>query len=61
MGMLVQTAMALTKEAEWLDVSFQFNPVVSRLEELDVGSLRMKTGEALAVTSSLQFVTLQRG
>ena len=52
--MLTQTAVALTKEAERLDVPFQFNPVVSRLEALDVESLRVKTGEALAVTSSLQ-------
>ncbi|EES02045.1 scarecrow-like protein 3 [Sorghum bicolor] len=51
---LTQTAMVLTKEAERLDVPFQFNPVVSRLEALDVESLRVKTGEALAVTSSLQ-------
>ncbi|NP_001147776.1 Scarecrow-like protein 3 [Zea mays] len=51
---LTQTAVALTKEAERLDVPFQFNPVVSRLEALDVESLRVKTGEALAVTSSLQ-------
>ncbi|CAD6262487.1 unnamed protein product [Miscanthus lutarioriparius] len=51
---LTQTAMALTKEAERLDVPFQFNPVVSRLEALDAESLRVKTGEALAVTSSVQ-------
>ncbi|KAG2603286.1 scarecrow-like protein 3 [Panicum virgatum] len=51
---LTQTAMVLAKEAERLDVPFQFNPVVCRLEALDVESLRVKTGEALAVTSSLQ-------
>ncbi|CAO1943016.1 unnamed protein product [Urochloa humidicola] len=51
---LAHTAMALTKEAERLDVPFQFNPVVSRLDALDVESLRVKTGEALAITSSLQ-------
>ncbi|XP_062208069.1 scarecrow-like protein 3 [Phragmites australis] len=51
---LTQTAMVLTKEAERLDVPFQFNPVVSRLDALDVESLRVKTGEALAITSSLQ-------
>ncbi|RCV29027.1 hypothetical protein SETIT_5G450300v2 [Setaria italica] len=51
---LAQTAMALTKEAERLDVPFQFNPVVCRLDALDVESLRVKTGEALAITSSLQ-------
>ncbi|EEE52142.1 hypothetical protein OsJ_33973 [Oryza sativa Japonica Group] len=37
--------MALMKEAERLDVPFQFNPVVSRLDALDVESLRVKTGE----------------
>jgi hypothetical protein len=51
---LAQTAMVLNKEAERLDVPFQFNPVVCRLDALDVESLRVKTGEALAVTSSLQ-------
>ncbi|XP_062230772.1 scarecrow-like protein 3 [Phragmites australis] len=51
---LTQTAMVLTKEAERLDVPFQFNPVVCRLDALDVESLRVKTGEALAITSSLQ-------
>ena len=52
--LLSRTAMALTKEAERLDVPFQFNPVVSRLDALDVESLRVKTGEALAISSSLQ-------
>lgn len=52
--LLSQTAMALTKEAERLDVPFQFNPVVSRLDALDMESLRVKTGEALAISSSLQ-------
>ncbi|KAF0926784.1 hypothetical protein E2562_027394 [Oryza meyeriana var. granulata] len=52
--LLSQAAMALTKEAERLDVPFQFNPVVSRLDALDVESLRVKTGEALAICSSLQ-------
>uniref|UniRef100_A0ACD5XG04 Uncharacterized protein n=1 Tax=Avena sativa TaxID=4498 RepID=A0ACD5XG04_AVESA len=52
--LLAQTAMVLTKEAERLDVPFQFNPVATRLDALDVESLRVKTGEALAITSSLQ-------
>lgn len=51
---LSQTAMVLTKEAERLDVPFQFNPVVSRLDALDAESLRVKTGEALAISCSLQ-------
>ncbi|KQK11541.1 hypothetical protein BRADI_2g60750v3 [Brachypodium distachyon] len=53
--LLSQTAMVLTKEAERLDVPFQFNPVITpRLESLDVESLRVKTGEALAISCSLQ-------
>lgn len=51
---VAHTAMALTKEAERLDVPFQFNPVVSRLDSLDVESLRVKTGEAVAITCTLQ-------
>ncbi|MQM18027.1 hypothetical protein Taro_051012 [Colocasia esculenta] len=45
----------LSEEAEKLDVPFQFNPVVSKLECLDPErSLRVKTGEAVAVCSMLQ-------
>jgi hypothetical protein len=44
----------LTKEAERLDVPFQFNHVVYWLDALGMESLRVKTGEALAITSSLQ-------
>lgn len=46
--------MVLTKEAKRLDVSFQFNPVVYWLGALGVESLRVKTDEALAITSSFQ-------
>uniref|UniRef100_A0A0D9VA70 Uncharacterized protein n=1 Tax=Leersia perrieri TaxID=77586 RepID=A0A0D9VA70_9ORYZ len=56
--LLSQSAMALTKEAERLDIPFQFNPVVSPLDSLDLESLRVKTGEALAVFSSLQLHSL---
>ena len=45
--MLTQTAMALTKETERLDVPFQFNPVVSWLEAFDAESLRVRTGVQL--------------
>uniref|UniRef100_A0A0E0R8R4 Uncharacterized protein n=1 Tax=Oryza rufipogon TaxID=4529 RepID=A0A0E0R8R4_ORYRU len=45
--------MALMKEAERLDVPFQFNPVVSRLDALDVESLRVKTGERRSQESGL--------
>ncbi|PKA61758.1 Scarecrow-like protein 3 [Apostasia shenzhenica] len=56
--LLSHTASALTKEAEKLDIPFQFNAVVSPLESLDFESLRVKTGEALAVSSVLQLHSL---
>lgn len=55
---LEQVAHRLTEEAEKLDLPFQFNPVVCKLENLDIGKLRVKTGEALAITSVLQLHTL---
>ncbi|KAJ0037533.1 hypothetical protein Pint_23838 [Pistacia integerrima] len=55
---LEQMALRLTDEAEKLDIPFQFNPIVSKLENLDVESLRVKTGEALAVSSVLQLHSL---
>ncbi|KAI5681806.1 hypothetical protein M9H77_03034 [Catharanthus roseus] len=51
---LDQMAVRLNEAAEKLDIPFQFNPVVSRLENLDIGSLPVKTGEAVAVSSVLQ-------
>uniref|UniRef100_A0A7N0UF08 Scarecrow-like protein 3 n=1 Tax=Kalanchoe fedtschenkoi TaxID=63787 RepID=A0A7N0UF08_KALFE len=51
---LDQMAQRLNVEAERLDIPFQFNPVVSALERLDFDSLRVKTGEALAISSILQ-------
>ncbi|KAE8653521.1 hypothetical protein Csa_007226 [Cucumis sativus] len=51
---LDQMARRLTNEAEKLDIPFQFNSVVSRLEDLDMEKLRVKTGEALAINSVLQ-------
>lgn len=51
---LDQTAARLSDEAEKLDIPFQFHPVVTKLEALDVESLRVKTGEALAISSVLQ-------
>ncbi|KAJ4866648.1 Scarecrow-like protein 3 [Raphanus sativus] len=51
---LDQMAHTLIEEAEKLDIPFQFNPVVSGLECLNVEQLRVKTGEALAVSSVLQ-------
>ncbi|GLT51052.1 hypothetical protein SLA2020_244990 [Shorea laevis] len=51
---LDQMAHRLTEEAEKLDLPFQFNPVVSKVENLDIEKLRVKTGEALAICSVLQ-------
>uniref|UniRef100_A0A1J3CM00 Scarecrow-like protein 3 n=1 Tax=Noccaea caerulescens TaxID=107243 RepID=A0A1J3CM00_NOCCA len=55
---LDQMAHRLIEEAEKLDIPFQFNPVVSRIECLDVEQLRVKTGEALAISSVLQLHNL---
>ncbi|CAL0314528.1 unnamed protein product [Lupinus luteus] len=55
---LDQMAHKLTEEAEKLDIPFQFNPVVSKLENLDFDKLRVKTGEALAISSSLHLHSL---
>lgn len=55
---LEQVAHRLTDEAEKLDLPFQFNPIVSKLEDLDIEKLRVKTGEALAISSVLQLHTL---
>ncbi|KAJ0084922.1 hypothetical protein Patl1_29458 [Pistacia atlantica] len=55
---LDQMAHRLTDEAEKLDIPFQFNSVVSKLENLDVEKLRVKTGEALAISSVLQLHSL---
>ncbi|KAG1365468.1 scarecrow-like protein 3 [Cocos nucifera] len=52
------TATRLTEEAERLDVPFQFHPVVARLDNLDLEMLRIKTGEAVAISSVLQLHTL---
>ncbi|KAG0481252.1 hypothetical protein HPP92_012110 [Vanilla planifolia] len=56
--LLTHTASILSKEAEKLDIPFQFNAVVSRLDALNVESLRVKTGEALAISSVFQFHSL---
>lgn len=52
--LLTHMASTLSKEAEKLDIPFQFHAVISRLDALNVESLRVKTGEALAITSLLQ-------
>lgn len=55
---LEQMAQVLTEEAEKLDLPFQFNPIVTKLENLDIEKLRVKTGEALAISSIMQLHTL---
>lgn len=55
---LEQMAHVLSDEAEKLDLPFQFNPVVSKLENLEFEKLRVKTGEALAISSIMQLHTL---
>ncbi|XP_008227238.1 PREDICTED: scarecrow-like protein 3 [Prunus mume] len=55
---LDQMAHRLTEEAEKLDIPFQFCPIVSKLENLDMEKLRIKTGEALAISSVLQLHSL---
>lgn len=55
---LDQMARVLIDEAEKLDIPFQFNPIVTKIENLDVEKLNVKTGEALAVSSVLQFHSL---
>ncbi|XWS52576.1 hypothetical protein CRYUN_Cryun11dG0082700 [Craigia yunnanensis] len=55
---LDQMAHRLTEEAEKLDIPFQFNPIVSKLENLDTEKLRVKTGETLAISSVLQLHSL---
>ncbi|KAK7258114.1 hypothetical protein RIF29_32566 [Crotalaria pallida] len=51
---LDQIAHTLIEDAEKLDIPFQFNPIVCKLENLDFDKLRVKTGEALAISSILQ-------
>jgi hypothetical protein len=55
---LDQMGHVLTEEAEKLDIPFQFNQIVSKLENLDMEKLRVKTGEALAISSVLQLHSL---
>ncbi|KAL6604024.1 hypothetical protein ACP70R_044385 [Stipagrostis hirtigluma subsp. patula] len=55
---LARTSELLSEEAEELDVPLQFHGVVSQLEELDFndlhGVLKLKSGEARAITCTLQ-------
>eukprot|EP01018_Ginkgo_biloba_P018017 Gb_12385 [translate_table: standard] len=51
---LDQTAQRLSEEAEALYIPFQFHPIVTKLENLDVEMLKVKTGEAVAISAVLQ-------
>ncbi|XP_051142349.1 scarecrow-like protein 3 isoform X2 [Andrographis paniculata] len=55
---LDHVARRLNEEAEKLDIPFQFNSIVSRLENLLPERLPVKMGEAVAVASVLQLHTL---
>ncbi|CAN6695035.1 unnamed protein product [Malus baccata var. baccata] len=55
---LDQMAHKLTEEAEKLDIPFKFYPIISKLENLDMDKLHVKTGEALAISSILQLHSL---
>lgn len=55
---LDQMARILIEEAEKLDIPFQFNPILSKIENLDFEKLNVKTGEALAISSVLQLHSL---
>ena len=46
------------EKANNLNIPFQFNPIVGKLENLDLESLHVKTGEALAISSVLQLHSL---
>lgn len=55
---LQQTAAILTEEAERLDIPFQFNQLVTRLDHLTDDMLAVKTGDAVAISAVLQFHAL---
>ncbi|KAI3710390.1 hypothetical protein L2E82_40170 [Cichorium intybus] len=38
-----------------LDIQFRFNPIETKIDDLDIEKLKMKIGEALAISSILQF------
>ncbi|KAI4384637.1 hypothetical protein MLD38_002760 [Melastoma candidum] len=51
-------ALRLNEEAEKLDIPFQYVRISSKLENLDLEALSVKTGEALVISSVLQLHTL---
>ncbi|KAI4333053.1 hypothetical protein L6164_017907 [Bauhinia variegata] len=55
---LEQIGLQLIREAENLEFPFRFNPIVSKLQDLDFEILPVKPGEALAISSVLQLHSL---
>lgn len=55
---LDRTARVLAEEADKLNIPLQFHPVHSTLENLKTEDLKVKRGEALAISSVLQLHTL---
>jgi hypothetical protein len=51
---LEQTGQRLSEEADKLDIPFQFLPLVASLEDVDVDSLKVKSGEAVAISSVMK-------
>lgn len=55
---LEQMSFHLTTEAGILDFPLQFNPIISKLEDVDFENLPVKTGDAVAISSVLQLHSL---
>ncbi|KAM4124368.1 hypothetical protein ACB094_01G225900 [Castanea mollissima] len=55
---LEKLGLRLVKEAEGLDIPFQFNPVNVSLKELTIDMLKVRSGEALAFVSVLNLHVL---
>lgn len=55
---LEKLGLRLVKEAEGLDIPFQFNPVNVSLKELTIDMLKVRSGEALAFVSILNLHVL---
>lgn len=51
---LEQCGQRLSEEAEKLDIPFQFQPVVASLENVDIEVLKVKSGEAVAISSVMR-------
>lgn len=51
---LEQTGQRLSQEAQKLDIPFQFHSVHAQLENLELESLQVKTGEAVAISSVMR-------